>query len=77
VLPVTDALVLAPQVDGVIVVLAHGVTQLRSALQTVKQLRQAGARILGVVLNQVPSGWRGYGYYYQHYYARGKNGKRG
>ena len=77
VLPVTDALVLAPQVDGVIVVLEHGVTQLRSALQVVKQLRQAGARVLGVVMNQVPSGRRGYGYYYQHYYARSKNGKHG
>lgn len=77
VLPVTDALVLAPQVDGVIVVIEHGATQLRSALQVVKQLRQAGARILGVVMNQVPFGRRGYGYYYQHYYTRGKNDKRG
>lgn len=77
VLPVTDALVLASHVDGVIIVIEHGVTQLRAAQQTVKQLRQAGARILGVVLNKVPSGRRGYGYYYPHYYAHSENDKRG
>lgn len=71
-LPVTDALVLAPQVDGVIVVVEYGSTQLRPAQQAVAQLKQAGARVLGVVLNKVPSGRRGYGYgynYYRHYYA--------
>ncbi len=71
-LPVTDALVLAPQVDGVIVVVEYGSTQLRPAQQAVTQLKQAGARVLGVVLNKVPSSRRGYGYgynYYRHYYA--------
>ena len=72
-LPVTDALVLAPQVDGVIIVIQHGSTQLRVAQQAVTQLQQAGARVLGVVLNKVPASRRGYGYgysyYYRHYYS--------
>ena len=54
-LSATDALGLAPQADGVLIVVRHGATPLRAAQQTVTQLQQAGARVVGVVLNRVPA----------------------
>jgi capsular exopolysaccharide synthesis family protein len=54
VLPVADALALAPQVDGVIVVLRAGSTMRHSAAEAVRRLETVGANILGYVLNAVP-----------------------
>ena len=67
-LPVTDALVLAPLTDGVLVVIDFGGTRIGEAVQGKIQLDQSGARILGVVMNKIPTGRRGYSYYYRHYY---------
>jgi polysaccharide biosynthesis transport protein len=68
-LPVTDALVLAPMTDGVILVIDYGGTRIGEALQGKTQLDQSGARLLGVVMNKIPTGRRGYSYYYRHYYT--------
>jgi len=68
-LPVTDALVLAPLTDGVVLVIDHGGTRIGEARQGKTQLDQSGARVLGVVLNKIPTGRRGYSYYYRHYYT--------
>ena len=68
-LPVTDALVLAPLTDGVVLVIDHGGTRIGEALQGKVQLDQSGARILGAVMNKIPTGRRGYSYYYRHYYT--------
>ena len=68
---VTDAAVLAPQLDAVLIVVkAHSTTRdaLKSAL---RQLRDVGANIAGGVLNDVDPKRKGYGggdYYY--YYRR-------
>jgi len=68
---VTDAAVLAPQLDAVLLVVkAHATTRdaLRSAL---RQLRDVNANIVGGVLNDVDPKRKGYasgGYY--HYYRR-------
>jgi polysaccharide biosynthesis transport protein len=60
-LAVADALALAKQVDGVILVIDAGRTSRESARQTLRALEYAGARILGAVLNRAPD--RGaYGY---------------
>lgn len=67
-LPVTDALVLAPLTDGVIMVIDYGATRIGEAIQGKAQLDQSGARILGVVMNKIPTGRRGYSYYYYHRY---------
>ncbi|MDP9314578.1 MAG: polysaccharide biosynthesis tyrosine autokinase [Chloroflexota bacterium] len=67
---VTDAVVLSPRVDGVILVLRVGQTKLGAAKQAVEQLRRAGARVLGIVLNDVPTGRSRYGYAYQSYYQQ-------
>lgn len=66
-LAVTDASVLAPVVDGVIVVVRPGKTHASAACQTVEQLRRVNARLLGVVLNNLDLRGSHYGYRY-HYY---------
>jgi tyrosine-protein kinase len=75
ILLVTDSTVLAPKVDGVLLVVKPGVTKLQACKQAVEQLKMVGARTLGVVLNEVDlrhSGYR-YGYYKRYsYYAHGK-----
>jgi capsular exopolysaccharide synthesis family protein len=70
VLTVTDAAALAPCVDGVILVAKPGVTKLRDFQQALEQLRTVGARVLGVVLNEVEPRSRKYGYYYNRYYSK-------
>ncbi|HLF90833.1 MAG TPA: CpsD/CapB family tyrosine-protein kinase, partial [Anaerolineales bacterium] len=74
VMAVTDAAVLAPRVDGVLLILRPGITKLAAAKQTVETLLRGGANILGAVLNGI--GKRGGRYYYyrnyhvyNHYYT--------
>lgn len=68
VVAVTDAAVLAPLMDGVLLVLNVGTVPRELAIRTREQLEKVGARILGVVLNRV-SPKSGYGYYYYYYYT--------
>jgi succinoglycan biosynthesis transport protein ExoP len=70
VLTVTDAAALASAMDGVILVAKPGSTKLSAFQQTVVQLRAVGARLLGVVLNEVNPVSRKYGYYYNRYYSK-------
>jgi non-specific protein-tyrosine kinase len=70
VLSVTDAVALAPCVDGVILVTKPGVTRMRDFRQAFEQLKSVGARVLGVVLNAVEPRSRKYGYYYNRYYSK-------
>lgn len=65
---VTDALVLAAEVDGVVLVIKSGRTPRELAVRTRHALDDVNARIFGVVLNDVDLERRGYGYYY--YYQR-------
>jgi non-specific protein-tyrosine kinase len=65
VLPVADTTLLAPHVDGVLIVLRANRTRSRAAIETVEALRKVGARIIGVVLNASPRSKKGY---YNHYY---------
>jgi Mrp family chromosome partitioning ATPase len=73
VLAVTDACVLAPNADGVILVAAADQTHRGALSRAVGTLTTAHARMLGVVLNKVEgSGAGGYGYrgrYYGAYYG--------
>jgi polysaccharide biosynthesis transport protein len=69
VLAVTDAAVLAPKMDAVVLVVRPGETKLASARQAVEQLRRGGANLVGVVLNGVDlKKSRYYGYQYQAYF---------
>jgi tyrosine-protein kinase len=69
-LTVTDAAALAPAMDGVILVAKPGSTKLSAFRQSLEQLRAVGARVLGVVLNDVNPTSRKYGYYYNRYYSK-------
>lgn len=68
-LAVTDAVILAGQVDGVILALRSGATRNNVAQQARDQFTRAGARLLGVVLNQVKANSPGYQYAYYYYYG--------
>ncbi len=69
VMAVTDAAVLAPKVDGVLVVIRPGVTKLAHTKQTVEQLRRSGAYLMGIVLNDIEFRRSRYYYYYKGYYT--------
>jgi Mrp family chromosome partitioning ATPase len=66
VLMVTDAVVLAPRVDGVIIVVKPSVTKRAELHHVIERMQQVNARLLGVVLNDVNIG-RGRYYYYRQY----------
>ena len=69
-LAVTDAAVLAPRTDGVLLVVKPGKTKLAACRQAVEQLQRVGANILGVVLNDVELRRSRYKYaYYKGYYS--------
>jgi len=61
---VADALSLARQADGVILVVRRGRVKRALVLKTLGQLRQMGARVLGVALNDVPRGKDAASHYY-------------
>jgi len=72
---VTDAQVLAPKVDGILLVIQPGQTRADSALAAREQFERAGGRILGVVFNRIPRNrshyYGGYRYYSPYYYSDG------
>lgn len=69
VMPVTDALIVSRFVDGMILVIASAEIKVEMARDVKNQLVNAGANILGVVLNKVRSEHHGYGYGYYYYYG--------
>jgi len=72
VLLVTDATALSPWVDGVVLVVESGVTARGALIRTQRILENAGARILGVVLNKMTAQRDSYygSYYHSKYYAK-------
>lgn len=69
-LPVTDAAVTAVQTDGAVIVVRYGKTTRNQVNTALQSLRSVDARVLGVVLNMVPTkgtdsavSYDGYGYY--------------
>ncbi len=75
VLAVTDATIMAGLVDGVVLIAESGRTHRAGLMRTRAILENAGARILGVVLNKLDmrrEGYYGYGYGYHYYSQYGK-----
>jgi capsular exopolysaccharide synthesis family protein len=66
-LGVSDTLVLAPRVEGVILVLRHGHTGRDAAQRAVQMLGSVRARVLGVVLNHADVRTTAAGYQYYHH----------
>lgn len=69
VLAVTDALLMAPLVQGVIMVLSTGVVTEEDVISTKQQIQQAGGNISGVVMNRFDEKLHGPGLhaYYKYY----------
>ncbi|MBI9047228.1 MAG: polysaccharide biosynthesis tyrosine autokinase, partial [Anaerolineaceae bacterium] len=83
VLAVTDSTVLAPFVDGVILVVKPGSTKLAAVRQAIEQIRRVGGKIIGVILNDVKIKRTKYGFYYYKgypiygsYYETNQNGQK-
>jgi Mrp family chromosome partitioning ATPase len=66
---VADALILARATDGVVVVAGAEMVPRAAVRHTLERVHEAGARILGVVLNRAQNRRRPYGSYYGHYYG--------
>lgn len=74
-LPVTDAAVIAREADGAILVVRHGKTSYDEVGRAVENLRLAGARLLGTMVNMAPAKGRdAYAYAYA-YQATGRRGR--
>nr|HID58044.1 polysaccharide biosynthesis tyrosine autokinase [Desulfobacterales bacterium] len=73
---VTDAVVLARFVDGVILVVRAGDTPREVVLNGIGQLQGVNARILGALLNGVDMGRDSYYYYQYYYYYYGEDGEK-
>ena len=67
-LAVTDAAVMIPFVDGVLLVIKPGTIHLEQAVRLVEEMRRMGANILGVVVNDVNFHHPHYRYYDYHRY---------
>ena len=76
VLPITDAALLAPKVDGTILVYEVGRTARSALVRAKSQIESGGGKVLGVVLNHIKAEAEfdsGYRYYYHYkYYGREK-----
>lgn len=69
VLPASDALVLSPGTDGLLLVVKANQVNRKYIKDAVKQLESVGAKILGVVLNRVDVKRDRYYKYYSKYYT--------
>ena len=67
-LPVTDASILAPHTDGVILVVRAGQTQSNKAQDVTRNFDRLGVRVLGIAVNALERDADG-GYYYHYQYA--------
>jgi capsular exopolysaccharide synthesis family protein len=70
ILPASDALLLGPQMDGVVLVVKSGMMNREMVRKAVEQIRLSQANLLGVVLNAVDTKREGYYKYYHKYYSK-------
>lgn len=72
---VTDAQIMAPKVDGIVLVIQPGHTHADSAMAAREQFERAGGRLVGVVFNRIPRNrnhyYGSYRYYSPYYYSDG------
>ena len=74
-----DSLILSSLVEGVIIVVRSGFTPREMAQRTKAHLQSVGAKILGVVINQIklqPHDYYYYSSYYSRYYYSGGDGEK-
>src|SRR5690606_35400094 len=69
VLMVADATILAPRVNGTLLVVENGKTRRSAFAQAFERLQNSNTRLLGVLINKLnPRKTGGYGYYYNDSY---------
>lgn len=68
-IPVTDPLIIASRMDGVVLVLQVGQTRKAAVKHAQELLLRARARVIGVVFNRVQQRKNGYYYYHNYYYT--------
>lgn len=77
-LAITDASVMAPRLDGVIIVYEMGRTARAALLRAKIQLESVGAKVLGVALNHIkPESYVSAGYYPYYYHYKYKDTEKG
>jgi len=77
VLPITDASIIGPKMDAVILIYQVGKTSRSALLRSKMQLESVGAKVRGVVLNCItPQAEMGRSYYYYNYRYYGKEPKK-
>jgi capsular exopolysaccharide synthesis family protein len=69
ILPVTDSVILSRYVDGVVFVVKGGATPRKVARDAKNRLINVGARMIGVILNDVDVNNGDYYYYNRYYYS--------
>jgi capsular exopolysaccharide synthesis family protein len=74
---VSDAMILAGQLEGTVLVLRHGRASRDAAQRAVRSLVGVRARLLGVILNDVDVRANGYGYGYGYGYGTYESHDRG
>lgn len=67
ILPVIDTVIVAPKCDGVMFVIEFGYTRRQEIIEAKKQLEVSRAKILGTILNKVPTKINKYSYYKKYY----------
>jgi capsular exopolysaccharide synthesis family protein len=67
--PATDALLIAPLVDGTVLVVKSGNTDRKIIQDVIDQFRAVKQPVIGMILNQVDMRKEGYYKYYQKYYS--------
>ena len=72
ILVASDALVIAPQTDGVLLIVKTGELKRDLIKKSVDQIRRTQANLIGVALNQVEVKHEGYYNYYKSYYGKKK-----
>ena len=70
---VADAALLASKLDLGILIVYAGRTRGRLIQKSIQQLRQSGAKAIGIVLNAVPHQHQKYPYYNKYYYSPKQN----
>jgi len=63
-LPVTDAALLAAKAHGGLLVPSHGKVTRDQVAHSIERLEQVDARLVGLVINKVPTKSKSYGYGY-------------
>lgn len=78
---VADAMVMVSKVDGVLLVVRPGHTRRSLAVGALEQIKLAGARVVGVVLNRIPlrgaDYYAGKSYAYTYYHSNYGNEREG